>query len=150
MATEESIKIVSFITPGAGGGLVSGRGWHFQKLLLYFGWWFRQTQKDILMMCLFIPITKQLILQLSSAIVDFYLFYDGLLIWQEVSVQSLILMQVTGKTHGPLVCFLYWTSRIHQEYIIAFQDKINYSSYLEIAFYFISSPKSLRWPIAMG
>ena len=35
--------------------------------------------------------------------------------------------QVTGKTHGPLVYFPYWTSRIHQEYISsAFQDKLNF------------------------
>ena len=34
--------------------------------------------------------------------------------------------QVTGKTHGPLVYFPYWTSRIHQEYINVFQDKLNF------------------------
>ena len=69
---------------------------------------------------------KQLILQLSSAIVGFYSFMMGLLIWQEVKC-TVSDTQVTGKTYGrALVYFPYWTSRIHQEYITIFQDKLKF------------------------
>ena len=68
---------------------------------------------------------NQVILQLSSVIVDFYLFYDGAVDLTRTRC-TLSDTQVTAKAHGPLVCFRYWTSRIHQEYIIPFHDKLNY------------------------
>ena len=87
--------------------------------------WFRQTQKDSFDD---VPIDSYykngLYCSFYSAIVDFYLFYDGAvdLTRSQCTVSD---TQVTGKTHGPFVCFLYLTSRIHQEDIIAFQDKLN-------------------------
>ena len=49
-----------------------------------------EHKKTVLMICLLIPITKTANIA-AFAIVDFYLFRMGLLIWQEVSVQYLIL-----------------------------------------------------------
>ena len=61
MVNEETTEIQSFRTPGPR-GLVSGRGHTFGD-----------GSNKVLMMCLLIPIVKKhFILQLSSAIVDFY------------------------------------------------------------------------------
>ena len=53
----------------------------FKKLLLYLGGWFTQTQKDSFddVHIDSYSMLKQFILHLSSATVDFYLFYDGAL-----------------------------------------------------------------------
>ena len=79
MANEKSIKIVSFTTLGVEGGpLCQVVADCFKNFFSTLGDGSGKPKKTVLMMCLLI--TKQLILQLSSAIVDFYLFHDGLLI----------------------------------------------------------------------
>ena len=81
MANEKSIKIVSFTTLGAEGGpMCQGVADSFKNFFSTLGNGSGKPKKTVLMRCLLIPITKQLILQLSSAIVDFYVFHDGLLI----------------------------------------------------------------------
>ena len=111
MANEESTEIVCFISPGAE-GLVSGRGHTFKNFFntLGDGW------------C---PTVK------TGYIADFLCHCWFLLIvwwgcWSDKKSCTVSDTQVIVKAHGPLVCFPYWTLRIHQEYIIAFQDKINY------------------------
>ena len=81
MANEKSIKIVRFTTLGAEmGPLCQGVADSFKNFFSTLGEGSSKHKKTVLRMCLLIPITKQLILQLSSAIVDFYVFHDGLLI----------------------------------------------------------------------
>ena len=82
-------------------------------------------KKTVLMMCLLIPITKTAYIAAFLCHCWFLFIYDGAvdLTRSQCTVSD---TQVTGKTHGPLVYFPYWTSRIHQEYITAFQDKLNF------------------------
>ena len=77
------------MTPGPG-GLLPGCGricishlvkmrYFFKSLLLYDGVGSDKNKKTVFMMCTLIPIlfTGDIILQLSSAIVDFLKIYDG-------------------------------------------------------------------------
>ena len=69
------------------------RAWsYFQKLLLYFGGWFRQTQKDIFDN---VPIDSyckiRLYCSFHLSLLIFIYSMMGLLTWREVSVRYLIL-----------------------------------------------------------
>ena len=76
-------------------------------------------------MCLSIPITETAYIAAFLCYCWFLFIYDGDvdLTRSQCTVSD---TQVTGKTHGPLVYFPYWTLRIHQEYITVFQDKRNF------------------------
>ena len=102
MANEESIKILSFITPGTGGSCVR-RGWHFQKHLLYFGDGSDKHKKTVLTMCLLIPITKTAYIAAFLCHCWFLFIYGGAvdLTRSQYTVSD---TQVTGKTHGPSSC----------------------------------------------
>ena len=111
---------VLFITPEARGGGV--RAWlTLLKTSLLYGMVQRNTKRQFWWCAYWFLLQKQFILQLFSAIVEFYFFNDGLLIWQEVSVQSLILRWPI-RPMGLLFVFRIGL----KEYIIAFQDKLNY------------------------
>ena len=123
MANEESIKIVSFITPESGGSCVRA--------------WLTLSKTSSLLCVIFQSNTKRHIDDVSidsyyktAYIAAFFCHWVLFILWWAVyltrSYCTVSDTQVTSKTHGLLVCFPYWTSRIHQEYIIAFQDKLNY------------------------
>ena len=89
MANEESFKIVSFITPGAGGSCV--RAWlTFSKtssLLCRMV----QTSFDDVSIAYCAYYENSLYCSFPLPLLIFIYFMMGLLIWQEVSIQSLIL-----------------------------------------------------------
>ena len=98
----------------------------FKKFFSTLGDGSDKPKKTVLMMCLLIPITNTAHIAVFLCHCWFlFNIYDGAvdLTRSQCTVSD---TQVTGKTHGPLVSFPYLTSRIHQEYITAFQDKLNF------------------------
>ena len=81
MTNEDSIKILNFITPGAGGGILcQGVADTFKNFFSTLEDGSDKPKKTVLMMCLLIPITKTAHIAVFLCIGDFYLFMMGLLI----------------------------------------------------------------------
>ena len=123
MANEKSIKIVSFITPGSGGSCVMA--WLTLSKTSSLLWVMVQTNtKDIFDD---VPIDSYYKIAYIAA---FFCHWVLFILWWVFNLTrshcTVSDTQVTSKTHRPLVCFTYWTSRIHYCFSRQNQLKGNY------------------------